>query len=948
MTSPLVSLVTPVYNVAPYLPDFLASVDAQTCPLSSLDLVFVDDGSSDGSAELLEEWRRRTAVRSTLVTQSNAGLSAARNAGLAHATGEWVTFCDPDDTLAPDYLARVIAFLSSRRARRARLVCTNVLILDEATGQLLNRHPLRWRFAPGTHIVDLDHHPTYIHLQAASGFYRRAEIERRGLVFDARIVPNFEDGFFTAQYLADTPHPAVAFVSDAYYHYRRRADGGSLTQTSWARPEKYTALPRHGYLALARALADSGGHLPEWVQNLLLYDLFWYLKEDDRQHSPAAAVPPGVAAEFHDIVQELLGYIDEETIEGFSVVPTPLLYRRALTMGYKGLHQRPKQLYINRIDADKVIAQIRYLYAAELPEEEFRVRGRPVQPVHAKIRDISCLGRVLMHERIVWLPADGTIRIALDGNPMPLLMGPEPDPTFVVRPAQMWRRMTNRPPPARLQPAAPAGHITKTSALQVSSHPVPGPTMTRAHQVMRRLRTGARAVRAPSVPRRSSPGGSARQANRGGAVLRRVARLPVVARRYDRAWVFLDRDDQAQDNAEHLYRHVRANHPETNAWFVLRADSPDWPRLRREGFRLVRFGSWRHVLVLLNAAHVLSSQVDQYVVQPLDPARYGRKRWRYTFLQHGVTKDDLSRWVNTKPISLFVTATQREYDSIAGDHTPYVFTSKEVRLTGFPRHDRLLRLAADSPASKASVILVMPTWRNGLVEGSTRQGNARALAPGFWESTYAREWFGLLSSPLLREIAERHHLEVHFVPHPNLGAHLGTRSPVPDTVRVRRSSEVDLQELFARTAVLVTDYSSVAFEAAYLERCVVYFQFDQREFFGGSHVYRRGYWRYETDGFGPVTTTLGAALAAVGHAAAQKGMPTQPYAERMRATFPFKDGQCCERVYQEVTRLTRPVDYEAAYVPYRTTDSSPSPSAGTASLHPTDHGGSGVQGRREA
>ena len=63
----------------------------------------------------------------------------------------------------------------------------------------------------------------------------------------------------------------------------------------------------------------------------------------------------------------------------------------------------------------------------------------------------------------------------------------------------------------------------------------------------------------------------------------------------------------------------------------------------------------------------------------------------YVFLQHGITKDDLSSWLNTKKnMSLFVTATQDEYNSIRGNHSAYKFTDKEVILTGFPRHDALL------------------------------------------------------------------------------------------------------------------------------------------------------------------------------------------------------------------------------------------------------------------
>ncbi|WP_284328522.1 hypothetical protein [Demequina litorisediminis] len=74
----------------------------------------------------------------------------------------------------------------------------------------------------------------------------------------------------------------------------------------------------------------------------------------------------------------------------------------------------------------------------------------------------------------------------------------------------------------------------------------------------------------------------------------RVARRSPVGARYRDAWVLCDRDVQAHDNAEHLYRYLAAERPDINAWFALSRRSPDYARLKREGFRLLDYGSWRH------------------------------------------------------------------------------------------------------------------------------------------------------------------------------------------------------------------------------------------------------------------------------------------------------------------------------------------------------------------
>jgi CDP-glycerol glycerophosphotransferase len=97
-TTPLVTVIVPVYQAEPYLDECLVSLRAQKH--ERLQIVVVDDGSTDGSRTIYE---RHAAVdgRIEVVRQANAGLGAARNAGIARARGDYLTFLDADDTLPP-------------------------------------------------------------------------------------------------------------------------------------------------------------------------------------------------------------------------------------------------------------------------------------------------------------------------------------------------------------------------------------------------------------------------------------------------------------------------------------------------------------------------------------------------------------------------------------------------------------------------------------------------------------------------------------------------------------------------------------------------------------------------------------------------------------------------------------------------------------------------------
>lgn len=95
----MISVIIPVYNTKQYLESCLDSVLAQTYP--DLEILFIDDGSTDGSSELLDSFAERDS-RIRVIHQSNGGVCAARNRGIEEARGDYLSFIDSDDTLEKD------------------------------------------------------------------------------------------------------------------------------------------------------------------------------------------------------------------------------------------------------------------------------------------------------------------------------------------------------------------------------------------------------------------------------------------------------------------------------------------------------------------------------------------------------------------------------------------------------------------------------------------------------------------------------------------------------------------------------------------------------------------------------------------------------------------------------------------------------------------------------
>ena len=106
-----VSIIVPCYNQAEFLPSTLECLSKQT--LSNFECIIVDDGSTDNSATIAEEFARQDA-RFSVLRKENGGTATARNRGLRHATGEYIQFLDADDEIEKDKLRRQTEFMDSR------------------------------------------------------------------------------------------------------------------------------------------------------------------------------------------------------------------------------------------------------------------------------------------------------------------------------------------------------------------------------------------------------------------------------------------------------------------------------------------------------------------------------------------------------------------------------------------------------------------------------------------------------------------------------------------------------------------------------------------------------------------------------------------------------------------------------------------------------------------
>lgn len=363
-------------------------------------------------------------------------------------------------------------------------------------------------------------------------------------------------------------------------------------------------------------------------------------------------------------------------------------------------------------------------------------------------------------------------------------------------------------------------------------------------------------------------------------------------------WIICDRANQADDNAEALFQYASSvQQKDIKIYFAISSESQDYKKLKKIG-KVIPFLGMKYKILYLLADCIISSQADEHIFRPFQqcsgPYRDLAQSQKFVFLQHGITKDDMSNWLNryNKNIRLFVTATIPEYKSILD--SKYGYDSSVVKLTGFPRFDRLFH-------DEKRRITIMPTWRAYLVTGIDPRTGKRELKPGFCESSYFAMYNELLNCQRLFDYAQEMGYTIAFLHHPNM---ICAKNIMVNDQRLEvLEQNIPYRAIFAESDLLITDYSSVAFDFAYLRKPVIYYQQDKEEFFSGAHTYEKGYYDYEKDGFGEVEYSVEALVDRIIEYMRNECALKETYRARIDATFPFSDRNNCQRVYEEIMKL---------------------------------------------
>jgi CDP-glycerol glycerophosphotransferase (TagB/SpsB family) len=243
-------------------------------------------------------------------------------------------------------------------------------------------------------------------------------------------------------------------------------------------------------------------------------------------------------------------------------------------------------------------------------------------------------------------------------------------------------------------------------------------------------------------------------------------------------------------------------------------------------------------------------------------------------------------------MSLFACSAQREYEFVK---ERFGYPPGAVQLLGLCRFDNLL---AEHEVKRQ--ILVMPTMREWLRDVSLDTKKYENTMR-FENSEFAMSWNSFLSSPKLGEILSQNNVDLVFYLHASMQKYADYFPSVSNRVKIAQSKDYDVQQLLMESAVLITDYSSVFFDFAYMKKPILYYQFDYEKYRLGQ--YQEGYFSYSRDGFGTIVSTEEKLISELKDLVESNFVMLEEYRKRVESFFAFTDSKNCMRTSAAIKRM---------------------------------------------
>ena len=853
------SVIIPVYNAERYLHEAIDSIINQTIDFkTNIQLILINDGSTDKSEEVCLKYKEQYPNNIIYFKQKNSGVSSARNKGIELATGEFINFLDSDDKWSLNAFKEVLKY--SNENHNIKLFSCKMVFFEAKKGN----HLLNYKYKKNK-IVNIEEDYDYIQLSSSSIFIKREAIGN--LRYDSDIKYS-EDNKFINEIILNEGRYMV--LEKPIYYYRRRENDDSAVQGQTMNISWYLTTPNKVYKYLADYSKKKYNKVIPYIEYMITYELSWRIK-----YNTFFKMSDKDRKEYIKSIDSLINEIDKDVILNHRFLDYKLksflLKKKKIDTSI--IEGKKDQILVidNIIEKDNKIELYCKLDKSEIDINSFKVEFNNQlvsyeKYVLANDYNIETYDEKSLHEYI-----GICIKLDLTNGSLEFKDNNRIEPNF-----SLVSKLTEKLPYSY--------HHLNNKTLLYNNGIIYIKNKSFIKTIKYELKNEIKLLK-----------------NRNLKLLYvRFANKIIKLFKHKQIWLVSDRIMNANDNGEHFFKYMVKNHPEVKTLFVLSKKSKDYERISKIG-KVIDPNSNKYKILHSCVDYIVSSQANNYVFNPLgNNGCYilDQYQFKYIFLQHGIIKDDLSPWlnINSKRMDMFVTSTQDEYNSLL--ECNYKYGSSIVKLTGLPRFDSLIEKQKE--CKKQNKIMISFTWRTSFAVDLNPETKKPLYNKDFKNTEYFKGINKLLNDKKLLKALEDNNYKMVFCPHPNV-------MPQIEDFTFNKFIEVaeepiDYQKEFAENSLLVTDYSSVFFDFAYLNKPVIYYQYDRDEFFEGQ-LYNKGYFEYEKNGFGPVCYNHDDLVKEIIKSIENKCIIEEKYKKVINKTFKYHDKCNCERIYNEIKKL---------------------------------------------
>lgn len=881
------SVVMACYNAENHLDETINSLLGQNFSFgSNIQLILVDDGSTDKTAEICLKYQNQYPDNIIYLHQENQGQGAARNLGLKYVKGKYINFLDSDDKFSGNTFYSVYEFFE-KHYDEIDFVSVPIFFFDKAVGQ----HPLNYKFEEDK-IIDLNKNWDYPQLSSSSAFFKKELFDNYSFKTD---FVNSEDSLMINKMLIDKPIYGV--VKDAIYWYRKRTNDASTIDSSTSKKDFYIDRLKRYFKELINYSKEKYGNVAKFIQYLIVYDLQWmFIVEDVSEILTTEEIK-----ETYIHIQDILSEIEDEVILSLRDDKLNISYHMLATkyatinvnlnkeVKYENIHSNYNNkiagVYCENTLIDKLDKHRLWLDIIEIKGNTLYISGflmsffddEDVKIEIAKNGKIYPTTTVYYHNNSKkFLNCSLESQFNFDCE-IPL----ENKENSKV---EIYARFIGENSDETSKWKLPIGFADYARMSELSNYSICRNYFLKfndnnfyisRYNYFKMLKSEI-PILLRVLKRKESYYTSI-------LFFRFVYLLLYPFYRKKRIWLFMDRQENADDNAEHLYKYAVTQKDSIKKYFTVSDEFGDFTRLSNLP-NVLKFYSIKQRLVYLFAEKIISSHPDENILNPF----MGKNVKSYSglinsdkiFLQHGVTKDNVSSWLHKsdKNLKLITTVSDAERKSFLDPG--YNYDENIIQTLGFPRFDNL-----KTNEKTKRQILIAPSWRTDLHNMTIKY---------IMDSNYFKTINSLINNKTLISIAEKYDYKIIFKPHPMVYGYVDL---FETNEYVTIDEKTTYQELFKDSDLLITDYSSIAFDFSYMKKPIIYYQHDD------DYNFKEGYFKYKTMGFGDVITDENILISKIEEYLKNDCKMEEIYAKRVNSFYKYNDKNNCKRVYDATLNL---------------------------------------------